>query len=617
MKSTTKFLAILLVVATLFLSACDFLPQSGATYVEIINGDYSTIGIGDNVELFADTDGKTPIEWKSDDETVATIDINGVVHGIAEGFAIITASCDHATDTIVVTVTDQNLVISLTAPQSQLAVGESMSLQASVTPAQYQSDVVISVTDGQGNATIDGNILTGTNVGSATVVASVNNVYSNSVVVQVVKAGSVTSLQLQADKTSAVVGSRVSLGVTNLTTEQLSGVTYKVLSGNATVDADGIVGNEAGTVTVAATYDGVVSNVVMVVFVSQESLPESVQIFASDNSLFVDETCTFSFIALPQGCLQDISYQIVSGNQHARLSGNLLTALSVGEVQVVGEICGVTSQPVTVTIVQETDPYSGVSSTDFYRNYTEATSYKDSYYRTLHNFMSGSIQTQSKKPTESSNKPSYNGTLLKNTNEAYADGGNSYTVLDANGNTAFTVYKGGAYVTAEQVAAYVTAFGNIPANYDSDKDNKNSAASPWGKYLRLNHAKFYGDTDRYPNEPELPDISGCGGSTTYYEMDVGLSGYNNGSRIVRGTARIVYSRIRQGKYISKPAERHVFYTYNHYEDFQEYLNYEGGWGHRFGYETGNSKSPTAYVNVLSYDFSLGTSSSQIANYFGK
>ena len=46
-------------------------------------------------------------------------------------------------------------------------------------------------------------------------------------------------------------------------------------------------------------------------------------------------------------------------------------------------------------------------------------------------------------------------------------------------------------------------------------------------------------------------------------------------------------------------ELHVFYTYNHYEDFQEYLNYYGGWSDRFGFETGGSVSgkPSQYVGV--------------------
>ena len=99
-------------------------------------------------------------------------------------------------------------------------------------------------------------------------------------------------------------------------------------------------------------------------------------------------------------------------------------------------------------------------------------------------------------------------------------------------------------------------------------------------------------------------------------MDVGTTGtdcdddypcvlYNNGSRIERGAARIVYGKNdldRDG--VLERGEFHLFYTYNHYNDFQEYLNYQGGWGEMFGNITGggeiSSKSnyaPTKYVEV--------------------
>ena len=99
-------------------------------------------------------------------------------------------------------------------------------------------------------------------------------------------------------------------------------------------------------------------------------------------------------------------------------------------------------------------------------------------------------------------------------------------------------------------------------------------------------------------------------------MDIGTTGttsgegyqvstYNNGTKINRGAARLVYGRRdinRNG--IFEENELHVFYTYNHYNDFQEYLNYYGGWGEMFGNITGggtlSSKydyNPTPYVRV--------------------
>lgn len=268
--------------------------------------------------------------------------------------------------------------------------------------------------------------------------------------------------------------------------------------------------------------------------------------------------------------------------------------------------------------VSGVDPYKNMSATEFYANYTPATSYTDSYYRSLHGFMSGSITVPDQMPTVSPYQPRVGGLLVRNTTARYEDGGNTYVITDAKGNEVTRIYKCGAYITLEEVAAYMYAFGgssdSLPANYISKKSGKPST-SIWGKYLRVNHSYFSGDTSNYPYEPELPNIKGCGGSLQYYEMDIGTTGtrtptansseYNNGNRIVRGAARLVYGRRDiNGNGVFDEGELYVFYTYNHYNDFMEYLNYFGGWGEPFGNVTGGGVfdsetncNPTPYVPV--------------------
>lgn len=264
----------------------------------------------------------------------------------------------------------------------------------------------------------------------------------------------------------------------------------------------------------------------------------------------------------------------------------------------------------------ESDPYIGMSKEEFYANYTPATSYMDAYYRSLHYFMSGSIEEQDQAPTDAHYRPMEDGVYVRNSSTLYSDDGNTYYVLDSHGNIVNMIFRCGAYVTLEEVAAYVFAFGDVPANYSSSKRTK-PTESPWGEYLRLNNSKFTGNTSKYPYEPELPDISGCGGDTTYYEIDIGTTGtdcdpaykadvYNDGYTITRGAARIVYARFdKNGDLIIDDDEKFVFYTYNHYNDFREYLNYEGGWGEMFGNITGggtiSSKydyNPTPYVAIV-------------------
>ena len=268
------------------------------------------------------------------------------------------------------------------------------------------------------------------------------------------------------------------------------------------------------------------------------------------------------------------------------------------------------------------DPYVDVNKDEFYANYTTSVGYWDSYYRSRNGLMSGNIGAQDQAPTISAYQPMYDGMYVRNNVGIYGSDGNSYTIVDAYGNPVMTIYRGGAYIMLEEVAAYLFAFGEIPANH-TDKKKVSQATdmfATWGEYLRLNFSKFSGSTKNYPYEPELPNINGCGGYLQYYEVDVGTTGtdcdpsypvvaYNDGRRIERGAARIVFSVYdKNGDAIIDINEKYLFYTYNHYNDFQEYLNYWGGWGEMFGNVTGggtlSSKTnynPTPYVDSHKMD----------------
>ena len=247
--------------------------------------------------------------------------------------------------------------------------------------------------------------------------------------------------------------------------------------------------------------------------------------------------------------------------------------------------------------------------------YRPAASREEALSRTEQGELSGYPYVPDQAPVISAYRPMEDGLYIKNNAPCYADE-DTYVVVDAYGCEVFRIYRGGGYITLEEVAAYVYAFGDVPANYTTSKKTS-PTASVWGEHLRVNHSKFSGDTSKYPYEPVLPRISGCGGDLTYYELDIGTTGtdcdpsyaaalYNNGYRITRGAARIVYARFdRNGNRIIDPDEKHVFYTYNHYNDFREYLNYYGGWGEMFGNVTGggtiSSKydyNPTDYVPVV-------------------
>ena len=252
----------------------------------------------------------------------------------------------------------------------------------------------------------------------------------------------------------------------------------------------------------------------------------------------------------------------------------------------------------------------------FYADSDPADSYEEAVDRADVGELAGADTVPDQAPTISQYRPMIDGKYVKNSDSYYIDD-NTYVVVNAYGQEVLRVYRGGGYITLEEVAAYVYAFGDVPANHSSSKKTK-PTSSIWGEHLRVNNTKFSGNTSKYPYEPVLPRINGCGGDLQYWEMDIGTTGtdcdpgyraqlYNDGNRITRGAARIVYTwNDLNGNGITDSTDLvFVFYTYNHYNDFQEYLNYFGGWGEMFGNVTGggtlSSKkhyNPTPYVSVV-------------------
>ncbi len=300
-----------------------------------------------------------------------------------------------------------------------------------------------------------------------------------------------------------------------------------------------------------------------------------------------------------------------------------LTACTQQTIETNPESVFSSTVPEKAHVCSAEDPYYGMSKEEFYADYTPACCNQDALNRSKHGLLSGLLEVPGQFALEAEYRPWSEGKFLRNTAAIYLDSGNTYVVMDGRGNEVLRIHRAGGYITLEEVAAYMYAFGgaegSLPANYTSKKDGKPNS-SPWGEYLRLNHSRFIGDTERYPYEPELPNISGCGGLLNYYEMDIGTTGtttpgykpkpYINGESIARGAARLVYARQDlNGNGIYENDELYVFYTHNHYNDFREYLNYYGGWGEVFGNETGGGEysgktnvNPTPYVQTGYADF---------------
>ncbi len=306
-------------------------------------------------------------------------------------------------------------------------------------------------------------------------------------------------------------------------------------------------------------------------------------------------------------------------------NGNVLSSSSSSSDYQLSSVSSTNKDLDDPSIIPTSDPYTDVDVDAFYSDYKPATSYQDSVYRTSHHLMSGSISSQTQRPNLASYQPSYQGKYIRNATTYFNDDKTSYCLVDSAGNYVSTIYKGGGYITLNEVACYLYAFGDIPANYVSGKGTS-PKNNPWGKYLVLNHSFFNDDNTHWLYEPDLPDAwnnnKKTSGTKKYYEIDIATTGtyeysgnyriseYNDGSSINRGGSRIVYTKTFKGDIeMPDPNDRYVFYTYNHYNDFSEFLNYAGGYGSLFGNLSGGgtldnatNQYATSYPETIKQNF---------------
>lgn len=562
------------------------------------------------------------------------VSISGdTVTALAEGTATIYASVnDEVSQSITITVVDNRIIIesiTLSIDKTQLKIGETATLTSTVVPSKYANLVEYVIVSGSENVTLSNGVISALDEGTVQIVAKIGSTVSNTVTLTIegstVVADSVT---VSAQKYYVTEGDYTTLSATVVPSTMANLVKYEIVGTTnlAYITENTFYAMSQGDVQVIAKVGGTISEPITIHIISSGGTPTSITLSTSATNVAKGGYATLSYTVFPTASAKDIEYLVIEGEDNVEVLSNTVKVINKAPAKIVGRIGSVLSNVIEInpnTI--SSDPYTGVSYDEFHnaKTYKKATSYKDAQYRTDHNLMSGDISAQDQAPTIAENRPYYvqNGktTFYRNSTVLFLDGGNTYIVFDADGYVINLIYKGGAYVTLEEVAAYVMAFGDVPVNYTAKK-SPSPASSPWKAYLRANHSNFSGSTSTYPYEPVLPNISGCGGTYNYKEIDIGTTGtdcdpsrtpkiYNDGKTITRGAARIVYAQSDGGTRFTDINERYVFYTYNHYNDFQEYLNYQYGWGEMFGNITGggtlSSKTdynPTSYVTVAMHAF---------------
>lgn len=502
----------------------------------------------------------------------------------------------------------------LNGKTARMNVGENLQLEVVVTNAdkndvQYgtlNEDVAIVDSDG---------LITAIHEGITSVVAKIGNVQSKIDIFVNATEAEIDSVYISLADQELRTGETTTVSISVDPEDYIDDVTLKVLDGQDLISIDGrtITALKSGTVQIQAECYDSVSNIVELTIYDFDISVSSSLIVGDHERITVR-----NYSGNKSKLKWDIDDMNIISISFSSLGDLYVNGLEIGKTNFyLYDENGLISNVLNIEVLGG-NPYLEIDKDQFYDDYTRATSYTDAMYRSECNLMSGWIEVPDQEPTVSSYQPQQNGKLIHNTSLNYSNNNQTYTVLDAHGDKAFDIYYGAAYTSLEEVAAYIYAWGEVPINYSKNK-SASPTSSPWGEYLRLNNNKFSGDTDGYPYEPELPDITGCGGNIQYYEIDIGTTGtdcdpkyesviYNDGKRIERGAARIVYaSYYDDTKQRVNPEDRYVFYTYNHYNDFQEYLNYANGWGEMFGNITGggvisskdpNKCNPTDYVETV-------------------
>lgn len=149
-----------------------YVPVTSITAADIEVEVLGTKEIGATV---APTNATLPkITYTSGDESIATVDKNGVVTGAAEGNTTITLKADEITKTIKVTVTPPAILpksITLNPNKIDFKLGENTTatITAQVLPAEANQEVTFTSSD-ESIATVDANgNVTATGIGSATI----------------------------------------------------------------------------------------------------------------------------------------------------------------------------------------------------------------------------------------------------------------------------------------------------------------------------------------------------------------------------------------------------------------------------------------------------------------
>lgn len=172
-----KFLA--LALAALTFIGCNTKKEDDKVTVNSVtlSADVLQLKKGATAELKATVDpaGAVAVKWQSSNTAIATV-VDGLVTAVAVGEAYIVATADTKTARCKVTVYEEGqTVVTLDKVTAKIKVGETVTLKASVTPAEKASELVWKSSN-EAVATVASGVVTGVAAGEAKITASVGEI---------------------------------------------------------------------------------------------------------------------------------------------------------------------------------------------------------------------------------------------------------------------------------------------------------------------------------------------------------------------------------------------------------------------------------------------------------
>ncbi len=352
----------------------------------IVNGNRNTVQLTVNKEPEDADPSIDDVVWTSENESVATVDENGVVTAVSPGTAIITATLDGktATCTITVDVELESVTIENQDKVLELLKKQSAKLEVIINPENTTIEPTATWTSSDESvATVNENgLVTAVGIGSATITVDYGNGITASRDIEVTEI-TANSISINNIIESMLINDSVELGFTLNPADATDDVTWISSDENIlTVDENGIVtavGVGTATITVQTT-NGISDSIEITV---TEKHIKSIDITLGQDTI-AEGNCTQLEVTINPADYTDTIESIlytVSNPSIATIDENgLVTGLKAGEVilivsvnakQADGTINTITSQILlNVTEVSESEP---ANSDDTENNETTTT----------------------------------------------------------------------------------------------------------------------------------------------------------------------------------------------------------------------------------------------------